>query len=240
MIKILPVVFLIILISAGLIYWRFFALKSSSSNLIGAKVSETQGPVEVPKTLPNATVENRVKILEEALIEIVKRVNSLSDQGQAGSSTNSQLNSIEASITDLKTRVIALEQATPAPAAASSSKSTVYIPLGAGGQISDTNWANLNTFQISLEPASYAGYSSMQLEVNMRLNQPGGQVFARLYNSSSGSVTSSEISSTSTTSSVVTSNTFTLPAGTKNYVLQAKSKDGSQAFIDYTRIKVNF
>jgi len=80
----------------------------------------------------------------------------------------------------------------------------------------------------------------MQLEVNMRLNQPGGTLYARLYNSTSGGATSSEVSSTSTTSSIFTSSTFTLPTGSKTYILQAKTSDGTSAFLDTARIKVNF
>lgn len=159
---------------------------------------------------------------------------------QSDSNLDPRLKDAEGQITELKARVSSLENVSPAPAVSTSQKAPLYIPLGSVGQTSDTNWANLNTFQISLDPASYAGYSSMQLEVNMRLNQPGGQVYARLYQSSSGSAVSSEISSTSTTSSVVTSATFTIPTGAKNYVLQAKSKDGSLIFIDYARIKVNY
>lgn len=241
MIRLLPFILIPLLILGGLGYWRYTSGKQS---LVTPNTTEQDvEPVEVPKTLPGASVEERVKSLEDTLNKVVPQVNSLKSQSaQTGvpASLDSRLGSLESAVTELKARVSALEKATPATAVSTSQKVPLYIPLGSGAQIADTNWTNLNSFQITLDPASYAGYSSMQLEVNMRLNQPGGQVFARLYNSSSGSAISSEISSTQTTSSVVTSSTFTLPTGSKNYVLQAKSKDGNLIFIDYARIKVSF
>lgn len=235
MIKLLPFILVAFLILGGLGYWRFFAAKQSLQTPT-AKVLEE--PVEVPQALPDASVEDRVKSLEETITSVVNKINA-QPTPQADPSLDSRLKSVEAVVTELKAKVSSLENAPSAPAAVTS-KAPLYIPLGSGGQISDTNWTSLNSFQVSLDPVSYSGYTSMQLEVNMRLNQPGGQVSARLYNSSTSSVVSSEISSTSTTSSVVTSAPFTLPTGVKTYILQAKSKDGNPTFIDYARIKVNF
>lgn len=239
----LPFILVPILIIAGLGYWRFVA--SSQNVATSPQASEqTQDSVsvEVPKTLPGATLEDRVKSLEDTLTKLVPQINNLkpgTTQIASSGSLDSRLTAAESAITDLKARVSALEKATPAPVA-SSSKTTIYLPLGSGGTVASTDWTTLNTFQINLDPSQYPGYSSMQLEVNMRLNQPGGTLYARLYNSSSGTATSSEVSSTSTSSSVFSSSTFTLPTGSKTYVLQAKTSDSSQAFLDTARIKVNF
>lgn len=234
-IRILPIIFLIILAVGGLVYWRFFVIKSNSPSLTTSQTDIE--PVEVPKQLPNATLEERVQVVEKALTEVIKKVNAAS--GQTDSSLNARVSAVEASITDLKVQIANLPTASSAPSA-SSSKSTIYIPLGSGGSVASVDWTPLNTFQITLDPSQYPGYTSMQLEVNMRLVQPGGTLYARLYNNSSSSVTSSELSSTSTNSSVYTSSTFTLPSGSKTYVLQAKTSDGSQAFLDTARIRVNF
>lgn len=236
MLKILPAIFIIILIAGGLIWWRF----STKSILTSPQTETPKAPAEVPKTLPGATLEDRIKSIEDSILTIVNKINSATPPTQSDAAVDTRLKDVEAQVTEVKARVSSLERLSPAPAVSSAQKVPLYIPLGSGGQTTDSNWANLNSVQISLDPASYPGYTSMQLEVNMRLNQPGGQVSARLYNSSSSSATSSEISSTSTTSSVGTSGTFTLPGGSKNYILQAKSKDGSLVFIDNARIKVNF
>ncbi len=193
-------------------------------------------PIEVPKTLPNATVDDRVKALEDTVNKIVIQINNLKSAQVAQPASNTDISSLQVSVTQLTARISALEKASPAPV--SSSNSTVYIPLGSGGQISSsTDWISLNTFQASVDPSQYPGYKSMQLEVNLRLNQPGGTLYARIYSGSS--VDSSQVSTTSTSSSLQTSSTFTL-SGSKTYTLQAKSSDGTQAFIDNARIKVNF
>jgi len=242
-IKFLPFILIAVLILGGLGYWRYSA---SKSNLESPKVAsvEDQGPIEVPKTLPEATLEDRVKALEDLASKLAGKVNSVKSSSQtSNSSADDRLNSLDASITELKVRVSALEKTpstTTTTSTSTSSKSTVYIPLGSSGQVTNTNWTTLSTFQVNLDPGQYPGYTNMQLEVNMRLNQPGGTLYTRLYNSSAGSATSSEVTTTSTNSQLVTSSTFTLPAGSKTYVLQAKTSDGTLGFLDYARIKVNF
>lgn len=242
MIRFLPFIIIALLILGGLGYWRFVAVKQ---NLESPKATQTQdqAPIEVPKALPQANLDERVKTLEDLVSKIVVSVNALKSSAKADSNpaVDTKLNSLDAAVTELKVRVSSLEKTSPAaPVTTTSGKSTVYIPLGSGGQISDTNWATLSTFQINLDPAQYPGYTSMQLEVTMRLNQPGGTLYARLYNSSAGSATSSEVTTTSTTSKLVNSSNFTLATNTKTYVLQAKTSDGTLGFLDYARIKVNF
>lgn len=238
MFKILPFVLIPLLILGGLGYFRFVYLPQQNLENPVKSVSQQTGPIEVPKSLPGATVDDRVNTLEQSIATLIKEINSLKSPGaQSTVADAARLNNAESAIVELKARVSALEKTTPTPVI-SSSKSTVYIPLGSGGQINgNTDWNNLNTFQATVDPAQYPGYTSMQLEVNMRLNQPGGTLYARLY--SGGSLDSSQVTTTSTSSSLVTSGTFTV-SGSKTYTLQAKSSDGTQAFIDDARIKVNF
>lgn len=207
--------------------------------MIGPKVSEkTQGPVEVPKTLPNTTLEARVKILEEALIEIVKKVNGLSGKDSGDSSLSFRLNSIEASITDLKVQVSSLGQTTTTPA--TSSKPTIYIPLGAGGSWGDKDWYSTAEYEISLDPSNYPGYKGMVLEVTFRLVEAVGTGSVRLFNTSDNTSVSSQVDTTSTSFSLKTSPAFTLSSGSKTYKLQVKSSQGATLFIQSARIKVNF
>lgn len=240
----LPFILVPIIILAGLGYWRFAASGQPSAEPVQASPpAQDPSAVEVPKTLPGASLEVRVKSLEDTLAKVAPQVNSIkpgtTTKITSSGSLDSRVTAVETAVTELKARVAALEKATPAPAA-STSKATVYIPLGSAGTVSSSDWTSLNTFQVSIDPAQYPGYTSMQLEVNMRLNQPGGTLYARLYNSSSGAATSSEVSSTSTSSSTFTSSTFSLPTGSKTYILQAKTSDATQAFLDTARIKVNF
>lgn len=234
MLKILPVVLILLLITGGLFWWRFSA---TEQNLASPTAEEAESPIEVPKTLPGASLDDRVKALEDSVTSVVNKINT--PKSQTDSSLDSRLNNVESAITELKARVSSLEKASPVPVS-TSSKAPLYIPLGSGGQISDVNWSSLGAFQASIDPSQYAGYSNMQLEVTIRLNQPGGTAYARLYNNTNSSVVSSEVSTTSTSATIATSSGFTLSSGAKTYILQAKSSDGSQVFIDNARIKVNF
>lgn len=245
MIRLLPFILVALLVLGILGYFRFFAAKQS---LVTSQTNTSQNPpaggqaspIEVPKTLPGATLEDRVKILEDSIKAVVNKINN---QSTPDSGLDSRLKIVEASITELKARVSSLENGSTGQTTTStstSSKSTIYIPLGSGGQTSSQSYASLSTFQITLDPSQYPGYKSMQLEVNMRLNQPGSTLYARLLNNNSGSATSSEISTTSTSSVVVSSSDFNLSSGSNTYILQTKTLDGSQGFLDYARIKVNF
>lgn len=221
---------LIPIIIAGVIFWRFYF----GQKLESPKTEEsiiTSEPVEVPKRFSGVASEG-----EETNVD----PSPTSSPTQTDSPLDERLKDVEASVKDLKVRISSLEKASYTTPSTSTAKAPVYIPLGSNGEVADTNWTNLNSFQASIDPAQYSGYTSMQLQVTMRLNQPGGTAYARLYNSSNSSATSSEPSTTQTSSTLVTSSGFTLPGGAKTYILQAKSSDGSQLFIDNATIKVNF
>ncbi len=236
MIKILPFILIPILVLAGLGYWRY----SANNNLVTPVVSQQTdtGPVEVPKALPNATLEDRVKVLEDTALKLATQVNSWKSPQANTSSQDSRISDLEASNTELKARISALEKATPAPAAASG-KSTIYIPLGSGGTNGDKNWITNDNYGVTIDPAEYLGYSTMQLEVNFRMVQKSGTAYARFYNVTDSS-DKEKVSTTSDSFSWQTSFGFTLPAGKKTYTLQTKSTEGVEIQLQSARIKVNF
>lgn len=246
MLRFLPFLLIPILIIAGLGYWRFTANKQSTVTLIEDSQGQDQGPVEVPKTLPGATLEDRVKSLEETLTKLIPQVNNLKPgsspvAGSAGSSSSdSRLTEVETAVTELKARVSSLEQATPAPVT-SGSKYPLYIPMGSGGgPWGDQDWNALNEYQVSINPDNYSGYSGMQLEANFRLAEAAGTGSVRLYNITDSSSISSEVNTTSTSFGTQTSSTFKLPSGAKTYTIQIKSNQGKSLFVQSARIKVNF
>lgn len=238
MIKFLPFLLIPVLLFGGLFYWR--SQTQTKQNLATSEtVEETESePIEVPKTLPGATLDDRVKSLEEIVAKLVNQSNGKSSATPSpSSSSDPRLANAEAAVTELKARVSALEKATPAPV--SSSKSTVYIPLGAGGTWNNQDWNSLSEYEVSLNPDNYPGYTGMFLEVNFRLIDPTGTGYARFYNVTDGSATSSELSTTSSSFGVQTSSSFKLPTGTKTYRLQVKSSI-KDLTIQSARIKVNF
>lgn len=229
MIRLLPFILVPILVVALLGYWRYVVSKPS---LTTSQSTQEEGPIEVPKTLPEAGIEDRVKSLEERITELV-----ISPSLSADSDTNS----LDAQVTELKARVSALESSSPAPVVSSSSQSTIYIPLGSGGgPWGATDWISLNEYQISLDPANYPNYTGMSLEVTFRLVESVGTGSVRLYNVTDSSATSSQVDTTSTTYELKTTSVFKLASGTKTYKLQVKSTGNKDLFIQSVRIKVNF
>lgn len=244
MIKLLPFILVPLLIVGILGYFRFSAGKSNPVTSLITQEKTEEVPVEVPKTVPGASTEDRVQSLEDTLTKLVPQVNTLKAAGssQSTTSSDSKIAEIEAAITDLKVRVAALEKATPAPAAASGSKAPLYIPLGntGGSSWQDQDWHTLTEYQASINPDSYSGYSSMQLEVNFRLIESAGTGYVRLYNVTDSSSISSQVETTSTSYGLKTSGTFKLPSGQKTYSIQIKSSSGKDLFVQSARVKVNF
>lgn len=240
MLKILLIVIILLGISGGLIYFRFFL--SNRSAPVTPQAAEnivSEEPIEVPKTLPDAPVEDNIEALEDTVKTLVDQVNSL--KSQTSQNLDLRLKAVETAIVDLKVRITNLEQASPAPAQTTTTTNPpLYIPLGSGGSTQSQAFVNIDTYQIALNPQDYAGYKNMQLEVNIRRNQPGNQVYARLYNTTDGTATSSEMTTSSTTFVWLSSNAFTLASGAKTYVVQLKVPDGTEGFIQNARIKVNY
>ena|SRR3989344_1612796 len=243
MVKILLVAFILVGISGGLIYFRFFAInKADQVSPASQEFSQTpQESVEVPKTLPEAPIEDNVKALDDTVKTLVTEVNLLKSS-TVFQNFDLRLKAVETAIVDLKVRITSLEKGTTQTTTQTTTISSppLYIPLGSSGSTSSQAWINMDTYQITLNPGDYSGYKNMQLEINFRRNQPGNSVYARLYNSTDSTATSSEISTTSTSFVWMSSSGFTLPAGAKTYVLQLKVPDGTEAFIQNARIKVNY
>lgn len=243
MVRLLPFIIIPILIVAGIGFWGVFTEKkpsssSGSSNPLVNLPFATQQPVEVPKTLPEASNEEKIKTLEEAIDKLAVEINSLKSNSN---SVGSKVSDLEAQDTDLKARVSALEKATPAPAA-SSSQSTVYIPLGSGGgPWANQNWYSTPEYTFSLDPANYPNYKAMYLEATFRMIEKAGTASIRLYNSTdSSAISTSQVDTTSDSFSTVSSSSFTLPSGSKTYALQIKSTEGKNLYLQTARIKVSF
>lgn len=236
MLKLLLVGVVLLAIAGGVIYFRFAASPKVSPVSKNTSESQAETPIEVPKILPGASLEDQVKSLEETVSSIVKKINNPSTV----SDSDSRLKQVEGAITELKARVSSLEKATPAPAQTTKG-ATIYIPLGSGGgPWANTDWYSLNEYEISLDPGNYPGYTGMNLEITFRLVESAGVGSVRLYNITDSSVTSSQLDTTSTSYGLQSSSSFKLASGTKTYKLQIKSSQGKDLFIQSARIKVNF
>ena len=239
MIRLLPFILIPILLIGALGWWRYQAAKQSLTTS-QTQEQDLRAPIEVPKTLPGASVEDRVKSLEDSVTKLINQVNSLKSSGSSTTNSDTRLFSVEGGITELKARVSSLEKTSPAPTAAGS-KAPLYIPLGAaGGPWGSQDWNTINDYEASINSDSYSGYSNMQLEVIFRLTEAAGTGSVRLFNATDNSSISSEVNTTSTSFGLKTSGNFNLPSGTKTYKLQVKSTQGKDLFIQSVRIKISF
>lgn len=224
MIRLLPFILIPILIISGLGVWRYVAARQSpvTPQLSQQTVDSIpiSSPMEVPKSLPAATSAPTPPIGTPIVLD-------------------ARVGALEATITDLKARILSLEKATPNTQTVGAKLATVYIPLGTGGTSGDKNWIENSNYGATIDPAEYPGYSSMQLEVNFRMTQKSGTAYARLYNMTDSSA-KEQVSTTSDSFSWQTSYSFTLPAGKKIYTLQTKSSEGAEIQLQSARIKVNF
>lgn len=229
--RFLPILaaFVAALILAALTF-RFFLARTQEG-------SPQAAPAVTNQT--ETTTQELAQPLPSASPDLSNQVSTLSDK----------VSKIDASVNDLKSRVVVLESKQNATTAQTSTTTTstsvsqapVYIPLAASGSSSTGDWANISGTVVTIDTADYPGYTSMQFEANIQIFQQG-TAYARMGNKTDGtSVLSSEISTTSTSYTYVTSGKFTLPSGKKDYQLQLKSLvTGYAALIQNARVKVNF
>lgn len=191
----------------------------------------------------------RIQILEQSVQLLAQQINKTNSalksnpNGEAlnttSPTTETRLRTLETAVNNLQSQINALKTSTPTQS--SSSKTPAYIPLGSGGNTNDRSYINASGYEVQINPSNYAGYTSMQLEVNVYMNESVGTANIRLYNSTDGSaVSGASVSTTSTKSVLLGSGTFTLPAGSKTYNLQVQSTEGYQVNLQNARIKVNF
>lgn len=233
MVKYLPFILVAVILIAGVAFLRL----------------RPQPVVEQPLTSliqsNQTSAESRLTTLESAVAAVLKQ----SSQTTAGSNSSleTRVAQLESTISTLSTRITTLEKAqsqttnqTTTTTTTNTNKSPLYIPLGSGSTTAG-DWTNITTISISIDPANYAGYTNMQLESSLKVDQ-NGQAFARLGNSDDGTaILNSQISTTSTKDTWVTSSGFQLPAGKKTYVLQLKSLISNfSIYATNARIKVNF
>lgn len=189
---------------------------STSSATETTPLNESETPAIITQD-PNLSDSSKFSLLESKLAVLQRRVETLEKGSGTSTTTQSSNNSTQ------------------------TSKPPLYIPLGSGGSFTDRVYANFGGYIASIDSSNYTGYTSMQLEVSMRLNQPGEKVKARMFNSTdSSAISNSEVSTTQTTYTLLTSGNFTLPSGSKNYQLQVQSTDGVETFVQTARIKVNY
>lgn len=203
-----------------------------------ATVNKTVEQKEVPAGNPSA--------LAQAIEEVISTPLPLNADG---SNLVEHVSLLEKTIQVLQKRVDNLEKLnkiTNSTASSSASptiskKAPVYISLGSETSATSQTYVSQDGFGASLDPAEFEGYTSIQLEVFLKVPALVGTAYARLYNSTdSKEVSSSEISTKVGDYTLLTSGNFTLPAGKKSYFLQLKSTESQAVYAKNPRLKINF
>lgn len=233
MVKILLILIVCVAVGVG-VYLRFF--RSSSEPL---------KPITAPILNNSDSSDEKFKVLESAVLNLAEQLNQLKQKPAQAQTDDSRIKGLEVNVSDLQSRIAKLEsgssaQTTTQTTTSNNNKVPVYIPLGSTTQTSDQNWVTFTDYAAQIDPASYSGYKNMQLEVNMRLNQPGGSINARLISTDGSVISGSQTSVSSTQFTLSQSGGFTLPSGNKTYQLQLQSTNGTPSFVQTARIKVNF
>ncbi|MDO8498791.1 MAG: hypothetical protein Q7S44_03325 [bacterium] len=239
MLKILPVVLVVVLMTGFVLYLRFSQapdkpVPSPSSTITSSKTSTV-----------DSAVSERLINLEEAVALLGQKLNSQTSDSTPGNNSPStstdfenRLKKLENSVSSLQKQLSSQPTSTPQTAPL---KTPLYVPLGWVGAATSTDWSTISTQEITLNAADYPGYTSMQFEVSLRAYQGNGKAYARIYNNTDGTgVLSSEVSTSSQDYTWVSSGTFSLPSGKKTYRLQLKSLTGYEAGSQNARLKINF
>lgn len=249
MLKFLPITLVIIFMVGAFAYLRFFYIsKTPDKNPLTANPSVSNINLS-SNSNSDKSLEDRVKILEDSVTLVAQYVGTSNSKKTTPTPTNleSRIAALENSLSALQKQVTAIQTQVSdlknsSTSTTSTSKTPLFIPLGSGGNFSDKNWANMNGYRVEIDSGDYPGYTSMQLEVSLKMNQAVGSAQARLYNLTDNSaVGSSNVSvSSSDASSYLYSSGFKITTGKKNYVLQVQSTENTETQLYSARIKVNF
>lgn len=231
---------------------RFFM----QSQPVGRSATQTATERNIQQQISNASsVEERISVLEEAILDLASQVGSIKTMVETGSTTTTSstnrvsslgnITVLERQITDLQQQITQLKSPFPISTTQSTteSKSAVYIPLGMNteGMMTNKDWAGVDTLLVSLDPSDFPGYVSIQLEVTMKLSAIAGTGYAQLFNVSDNSaVSSTQVSMSADKYTLVSSGKGKLANGTKTYQLQVKTSEGYPIYIGTAKIKVNF
>ena len=144
-------------------------------------------------------------------------------------SLQQQVDSLESSNSALLSKVSELEttknsKPTKTLTVTNSQKTPVLIPINPGGNINTTDWSNLTSGSITIDPKDYQGYKSAFLIINLSVYVGQGKAFARLINPTSGlSILDSEVSTVSYLPTRLMSKPFKLPSGSNTFTVELKT-----------------
>lgn len=245
MIKFLPVIVLVILVLfvGGFLWVRNSQTKPTPQTqqlkqLSGQTVTNTDAFAPISSN-------DRLKILEDAVVSLAKKINGGSGAADSNAALSSRISVLEDKVTALQKQSSQTQTGadlTPTPTSSSIVKqSPIYIPLGWVASSSSTDWTTVSSQSVIINTADYPGMTSAQFEARIVNYQGNGTAFARLINTTTGNaVLASEVSANGTDYTWVTSASFSFTSGKNTYAVQLKTNTGYNAQIADAHIRINF
>lgn len=244
MVKFLPIGVLVLLI---IFVGGFLWIKRSENQPTPQikQLSEISGQTNT-NTFAPVSSDDRIKILEDAVIVLAKKVNGETGATNATTGLDSRVSSLEDKITAMQRQISQLSPGvatqTPTPSTNPGVKQPpAYIPLGWVASSSALDWTTITTQSIIIDTNDYPGYTSAVFEAFLMPYQGNGKAYSRLYNATDAqAILGSEVSVSAIDYTWVSSSNFSLSSGKKTYNIQLKTTTGYAATMQNARIKILF
>ena len=249
MVKFLPVGVLILLIIAVSGYLLIKRSQIQPTPVI-KQLTEISGQTNVNSFAPISS-SDRIKILEDAVIVLAKKINGETKSTSATTGVDSRVSSLEDKVTALQRQISQLQPGVPLAPTATVTQTPVvstsikqapsYIPLGWVASSSAFDWTTVTTPSIIIDTNDYPGYTSAVFEVFLMPYQGNGKAYARLNDATaSQAIGGSEVSVSAIDFTWVSSSNFSLSSGKKTYNMQLKTTTGYASTVQNARIKIIF
>src|SRR3989344_2875935 len=177
MLRILLAGVVIITILGCLFYWRFISASSKTTSVNDSTQqpdsSLVSEPQEVPAEPPITADVNTLSDLQSQIDSLKKQVDSI----KQADNYDTKIKILETSIADIRAQIAKLSSSSGVNSSSTATSATdkypLYIPLGsAGGPWSKSEWYTLPEYQVVINPSDYSGYTSVELEIILRVIDP--------------------------------------------------------------------
>jgi len=122
-----------------------------------------------------------------------------------------------------------------------SSLQTTYIPLGAGGSTTETEWTTLEGSEFNFDISTYSSKAKVYWEGNIKSLSTNSRCYARLYDKTHyRGVDYSEHSTNQLTYQTLVSSSTSIWLGNNSYEIQLKSLNGVECYLSSPNLIVKY
>ncbi|MBI4099891.1 hypothetical protein HY440_02690 [Candidatus Microgenomates bacterium] len=138
----------------------------------------------------------------------------------------------------VSTRSLINSTYTPTTSTVATTKGEFFVPLGSGSVDQTSDWTNINSAQATFDASNFGSIKAAYFEAFLRRSTTAsGEVFARLFDSTTPAILWGSEMSTSANTSTFISKAISLSGGQKVYKVQMYSTNGV-SYLDQARIRI--